>query len=500
MITGATKTKVDEIWQRMWEGGITNPLEVITQLTYLMFMRQLDDRELEIERNEALGIGGQRHLFPATPEGQRMRWSHFKDYKADVMHQLITDEVFPFIRELGDSTAFSSTMRDATFTIQSPKTLERAVTGIDGLLSTCDIADLGDLYEYMLSKLETSKMNGQFRTPRHIREMMVSMVNPRPGERVCDPACGTAGFLISAAEYIRSEYGNEMNDAEWAAFTGVAADGEPVIPQFSGFETDSTMLRISAMNLLLHSVDAPDVRYLDSVSKQNTVNSTYDVMLANPPFKGSVDAEDVDDGLLAICDSRKTELLFVALFIRMLRLGGRCACIVPNGVLSNESARAYGQLRRELVDNQRLQAVIHMPSGVFRPYSGVSTAILLFTKSDAGGTDDVWMYRMDGDGFTLDDRRSPDSEHDDIPDVLARWSDLDAERGRERTEKSFLVPVQEIRDNGYDLSFNKYAKMVYSRVDYPPTETILLEIEAANRRIAEGLAELKQLLDGETNA
>lgn len=299
--------------------------------------------------------------------------------------------------------------------------------------------------------------------------------------------------MISAAEYIRAHFGDSMSDEDWAVFSG-EKDGRR---QFSGFETDQTMLRISTMNMLLHSVELPDIRYMDSVSKNNTIHGKFDLILANPPFTGNVDAEDIDPELKAICNTKQTELLFVALFLRMLKRGGRCACIVPNGVLFRSNSKAYGQLRRELVENQKLEAVIHMPSGVFKPYSGVSTAVLVFTKTDAGGTDDVWMYNMEGDGYTLDDKRDRDEKHDDIPDVISRFSDLEGERDRSRTERSFLVPKREIVDNDYDFSFNKYTEIVYEKKEYPPTSEILAELAELNRQMAEGLVELQRMLGGD---
>lgn len=504
MITGATKNKVDAIWQKMWEGGITNPLDVISNLTYLMFMRSLDEKELEAERLETmLGIE-QNHLFPKTYTNDRgeeipgkdIRWSSFKDKRAEDMYRIVDRFAFPFIKTMGDGSAFSKAMENATFGFPAgkPSLLEKAVTGVEELLAEFDehIGDLGDLYEYMLSKLKTAGTNGQFRTPKHIRDMMVRMVDPKPGELVCDPACGTAGFLISSAEHIRYGYGSNMSAEQWDRFTG--ADGNP---QFSGFEMDQTMLRISAMNLMLHGVDAPDVRYLDSVSQKNSISSKFDVILANPPFTGSVDVEDIDKGLRAIVETKQTELLFVALFLRMLKVGGRCACIVPNGVLFRSNSKAYRELRRQLVEDQKLEAIIYMPSGVFKPYSGVSTAILVFTKTNAGGTDNVWLYNMEGDGLTLDDKRDLDENHNDIPDILERWANLDAEVERERTEKSFLVPKQEIVDNEYDFSFNKYTKTEYERVEYPPTEEILADLEDLNAQMTASLAELKKMLGGE---
>ncbi|BCV18067.1 class I SAM-dependent DNA methyltransferase [Leptogranulimonas caecicola] len=505
MITGATKNKVDAIWQKMWEGGITNPLDVITNITYLMFMRQLDEKELAAERMEDMVGEPQERIFPESYTNDRnevipgcdMRWSSFKDKRAEDMYRIVDRFAFPFIKTLGNENAYSRAMANATFGFPAgkPILLEKAVTGVDELLRDFDdhIGDLGDLYEYMLSKLSTAGTNGQFRTPQHIRSMMVEMVDPKPDELVCDPACGTAGFLISAAEHIRTKYENSMTTEQWDAFSGING----AAPQFSGFEMDQTMLRISAMNLMLHEVSSPDVRYLDSVSQKNDISSKFDVILANPPFTGSVDVEGIDKGLRAIVDTKQTELLFIALFLRMLKAGGRCACIVPNGVLFRSNSKAYRKLRRELVENQKLEAIIYMPSGVFKPYSGVSTAVLVFTKTDAGGTDDVWLYNMEGDGFTLDDKRNPDEKHDDIPDILSRWRDLDTEAGRERTEKSFLVSKAEIVENDYDFSFNKYTKTEYEHIEYPPTSEILAELDDLNAQLTAGLTELKQMLGGE---
>lgn len=507
MITGSAKGKIDAIWQKMWEGGITNPLEVISQLTYLMFIRSLDEKELETERMEQAIGATLDHIFPETYKnaygavipGAELRWSRFKDKPAQEMYRIVSEFVFPFLKELNDGTAFSKAMEGATFGFPAgkPSLLEKAVDGIEELLSDFDdhIGDLGDLYEYMLSKLSTAGTNGQFRTPKHIRDMMVKMLDPKPGELICDPACGTAGFLISAAEHVRAEYESHMTNEQWDSFVGFnGAD-----PQFSGFEMDQTMLRISTMNLMLHGVDAPDVRYLDSISKNNKVRGKYDLILANPPFTGSVDVEDIDKSLRAIVDTKQTELLFVALFLRMLKLGGRCACIVPNGVLFRSNSKAYRQLRQELVENQMLQAVIYMPQGVFEPYAGVGTGILVFTKTDAGGTDKVWLYNMEGDGFTLDKKRDPDVGNNDIPDILERWSNLDAEKTRDHKQKSFLVSKQEIVNNDYDLSFNKYVETEYEQIEYPSTDEILADLEELNRQMAESLVKLNRMLDGDQN-
>ena len=342
---------------------------------------------------------------------------------------------------------------------------------------------LGDLYEYMLGKLSQAGTNGQFRTPKHIRDMMVSIISPKPSERICDPACGTAGFLVSSVEFIRRNYENSMTPEDWEMFEGGA---------FTGFEFDQTMLRISAMNLMLHSVTCPRIEYKDSISKQNEISGMFDVILANPPFTGSVDASGIHPSLTAVTPTKKTELLFLALFVRMLKKGGRCACIVPDGVLFG-SSKAHKSIRHEIVENHHLQAVISMPSGVFKPYAGVSTAVLVFTKTGAGGTDKVWFYDMKADGFSLDDKRSPVSEND-IPDILARFGNLADEESRERTEKSFFVDKSEIAENGYDLSINKYKKVIYEAIEYPPTEDILAELKALEAQAAKGLEELEGML------
>ena len=510
MVTGVIKNKIDKIWTDIWAGGITNPLTVIEQLTYLMFIRSLDEKELETEEFENMTGEKLPKIFPQSANGQAMRWSRFKDNDPRQIYDIISQRVFPAIKNLrygrlpdftaqgemieieeepdkpdDGNTAFARYMGDAMFLIPTPQVLQKIITGLDDLYEH-DIADLdmqGDLYEYMLGKLSTAGQNGQFRTPKHIREMMVELVQPTPDDVICDPACGTAGFLVSASEYIRRHYEDSMTPEQWEHFSG---------PAFTGYDTDRTMLRISAMNLMLHSIRTPDIDYKDSVSKQNQISDRYTVCLANPPFKGTIDAESIHDNLKAVTNTKKTELLFVALFLRMMKKGGRCACIVPDGVLFG-SSKAHKDIRRELVENHHLRAVISMPSGVFKPYAGVSTAVLVFTKTGAGGTDKVWFYDMKADGFSLDDKRSEIADND-IPDIIARFHDPDGEEGRERTEQSFFVPKQEIVDNDYDLSINKYKKTEYVPVEYPPTSEILAKIKGLEAEIGRELAELEALL------
>ena len=490
MITGTVKNKVDKIWTDIWTGGTTNPLTVIEQLTYLMFIRSLDEKELESEQFENTAGITMDKIFPQTEEGQSIRWSKFKEKDPQEIFDVISQRVFPFIKSLSgtDETAFSRYMEDAMFLIPTPQVLQKIVTGLDDLYQN-DLTGLdmqGDLYEYMLGKLSTAGQNGQFRTPKHIREMMVQLTAPTPDDLICDPACGTAGFLVSAAEFIRQKYESTMSSEQWELFAGDA---------FTGFDTDNTMLRLSAMNLMLHSITHPHVEYRDSVSKQNEIAGKYDVVLANPPFKGTVDAESINDNLKAVTNTKKTELLFIALFLRMMKKGGRCACIVPDGVLFG-SSNAHKAIRKELVENHQLRAVISMPSGVFKPYAGVSTAVLVFTKTGAGGTDNVWFYDMQADGFSLDDKRASIADND-IADIIARFHAPENENDRERTEKSFFVPKQEIVDNGYDLSINKYKKTITQVIEYPPTSEIMAGLFELEKNIATGLKELEAMLNAE---
>jgi type I restriction enzyme M protein len=487
MLTGEIRNKVDIIWTDMWAGGITNPLTVIEQLTYLMFIRSLDEKELENESIEALTGETVKKIFPQDEDGQAMRWSKFKTKDAREIYDIVGTKVFPFIKTMNgeNTTAFSRYMQDAMFLIPTPQILQKVITGLDELYQH-DIKDQdmqGDLYEYMLGKLSTAGQNGQFRTPKHIRDMMVRLVDPTPQEKICDPACGTAGFLVSSAEYIREKYEAEMTSGDWEHFTG---------EMFTGFDTDRTMLRLSAMNLMLHSITTPRIEYVDSVSKQNSIASAYDVILANPPFTGTVDGESINDNLKAVTNTKKTELLFVALFLRMLKKGGRCACIVPDGVLFG-ATKAHKALRKELVENHFLQAIISMPSGVFKPYAGVSTAVLVFTKTGAGGTDKVWFYDMEADGYSLDDKRSLEKE-DNIPDIITRFHNLEGEKGRKPTEQSFLVDKSAIVDNDYDLSINRYKEIVYEKIEYDPPEVIMTRLDELTLDIAAKMTELRGLI------
>lgn len=488
MITGELKNKIDKIWETFWTGGITNPLDVIEQFTYLLFIKQLDEVETRREA-DAMILGFEPDRIFSEDE-QEYRWSRFKNLgDADIVYKLVQEKVFPFIKGLHSDkdSAYARYMGDAIFKIPTPGLLSKIIDGIDGLniQEAAEGGDSkGDLYEYLLSKVATAGTNGQFRTPRHIIKMMVEMVKPNPSDTIIDPAMGSAGFLCEAQLYLREHHKDMLLDAELRNHFNNE--------MFYGNDMDTTMLRIGAMNMMLHGVENPNISYRDSLSEQNSDEEKYSLVLANPPFKGSLDAESVSASLLKVTKTKKTELLFLALFLRILQKGGRAAVIVPDGVLSG-SNKAHKQIRQELVDNNKLQAVISMPSGVFKPYAGVSTAILFFTKTGAGGTDKVWFYDMKADGLSLDDKRQA-VEENDIPDIISRYENLSAEENRQRTEQSFMVPVEEIRDNGYDLSINKYKEIVYEKVEYEPTSVILGKINALEAEIQQELAELHKML------
>ena len=493
MITGEIKNRIDAIWDTYWVGGITNPMSVLEQMTYLFFMKMIDDAQLKKEAEaNILGVQIANPTFkdglwhnPETDNDvpyNSLRWHVFKNMEATQMFNTIRNDAFAFIKNLneGKSSAYSRFMRDAVFLIQNPRTLTKIVDGVDALDMTNRDA-MGDVYEYILGKMAASGNNGQFRTPRHIIRMMVELMQPTLKDEICDPAMGSAGFIVESAKYIAEHYKQELLKKENAEhFRG---------SMFHGFDTDSTMLRIGAMNLMLHGVEEPDVAYRDSLSSSNNDTEKYTLCLANPPFAGSVDSEDINKSLLAITNTKKTELLFVSLFIRMLQTGGRCASIVPDGVLFGNS-NAHVALRKELVENHTLRAVISMPSGVFQPYAGVSTAIIIFTKTGAGGTDRVWFYDMQADGYSLDQKRTEVTEND-IPDVVARFHNLEAEAQRTRKDKSFFVPVDEIRQNDYVLSINKYKEVEREKVEYDSTEVIQGRIEALESEIAAAINEFR---------
>ncbi|MBP3235697.1 MAG: SAM-dependent DNA methyltransferase [Bacteroidales bacterium] len=497
-MTGEIRNRIDQIWDTFWTGGITNSLTILEQMTYLFFMKMLDDAQTK--REKEANAWHTKLQNPTFPEGQKwhnpetgrdipyadLRWQKFSNFGPDQMFSTVRNDVFVFIKNLGtgSESAYSRFMRDAVFMIQSPRILTKVVDDIK-TLNMEDRDTMGDVYEYILGKMAASGTNGQFRTPRHIIRMMVNLMEPKVDDIICDPAMGSAGFIVESAKYVQQHYADDLLLQEKAEHYRTS--------MFHGFDTDTTMLRIGAMNLMLHGVDAPDIKWQDSVSDQNTDSNRYTLCLANPPFAGSVDGQSIAKSLTSIASTKKTELLFLALFVRMLKTGGRCASIVPSGVLFEEK-KAYVALRKELVDNQRLQAVISMPSGVFYPYSPVSTAILVFTKTNAGGTDKVWFYDMQNDGFSLDQKRV-EIDDDDCPDVVKRFHNMAGEESRTRKDKSFLVPIEEIRQNGYSFSFRRYKKTDKKKTDFTPSIEIIRRIESSEESILSSIGELKAIIE-----
>ena len=497
MLTGTLKSKINRIWDTLFTAGITAPPTVMEQVTYLIFMKLLDDSEIIKESNASIfGMQYQSDVFkngdyyPDENSNQsipykNLRWSIFKNFQPTEMFITVRDFVFPFIKNVnGDDkeTAFSRYMQDAVFLIPNAQVLALCVDELDTIdMTNKDI--MGDIYEEFLGKMASSGNNGQFRTPRHIIRMMVELVKPQVDDSILDPAMGSAGFLLGCANYLQENYPTELLNEE--------VSRRYASEMFSGYDTDPTMLRIGAMNLLLHGVEEPLINRADALSEDNQIRDRYTLIMANPPFAGSLFEENISKDLLAVAKTKKTELLFLSLFMRSLKTGGRCASIVPDGVLFG-SSKAHKTIRKELIENNKLLAVISMPSGVFKPYAGVSTAVLVFVK-DPSGTDDVWFYDMKADGFSLDDKRSEIQEND-IPDIVQRYNDLEQEKDRKRTDQSFFVSKQEIVENDYDLSINKYKETVYEKVEYPSSEEIMKKLFELDKQVSKELLELNELL------
>lgn len=496
MLTNDLKNSVAKIWDTIWTSGVTSPVTVMEQITYLLFMKLLDDNQIKRERN-ANAFGG-AVLDPVFQKGnwkneesgaefpfEHLRWQWFMNRAPAEMYDVVRNQVFPFIKSIGkgQESAFSRYMKNAVFLIPTPEVLVSVVGDMKDMELT-DKDAMGDVYEELLRKMAAAGANGQFRTPKHIVDMIVELMQPTLKDRIVDPAMGSAGFLVSAAQYILRNNDRELYRKE--------NQKKFKTELFSGFDTDQSMLRIGAMNMMLHGVDEPNITYQDSLSNKNTERDFYTLVMANPPFKGKLFKNQVSSDLLALADTPKTELLFVSLFTKMLAIGGRCASIVPDGVLFG-SSNAHKAVRRELIENQRLEAVISMPSGVFKPYAGVSTAVLIFTKTNGGGTDDIWFYDMAADGFSLDDKRTPIKDND-IPDVIAKFRARDPKAENDRKSKSFFVPKAEIVSNDYDLSINKYKTVEYVAEVFPPTAEIVAEIDQIEEEIAAAFKALKGML------
>ena len=492
MITGELRSQVDKIWEAFWTGGISNPLTVIEQFTFLLFLRRLDEQQLLAEKKaNIVGISLENPIY--TEAHKKFRWHHFKNLEPESLFSLFTQPqadsdnltTFEHMKQLGTEVGvFASFMKGATFMIPTPRLLDQVVQMIDKIQMD-DRDTKGDLYEYLLSKIATAGTNGQFRTPRHIIKMMVAIMRPTQEDTVCDPACGTAGFLVATGEYVHENHKDWFNEPSFRAHYNNA--------MFTGLEFDSTMLRIAAMNLQLHGIENPKLIGRDALSEANAeLRDQFSLILANPPFKGALDHDSVESSLLKTVKTKKTELLFLALMLRMLKIGGRCAVIIPDGVLFG-SSNAHKQLRETLLSKHKLEAIISMPSGVFKPYAGVSTAIVVFTKTNNGGTDKVWFYDMKADGYSLDDKRSPITNND-IPDIVSRFAQRDLEQDRARTEQSFLVPLAEIEANDWDLSINRYKEIVYEEVGYEAPAKIIADIEQLDLERSAALLVLKGLL------
>lgn len=511
MLTGELRSQVDTIWNAFWSGGISNPMEVLEQITYLLFIRRLDDAHT-LEENKAITLGKpiENRVFPPGSDAkgrdhQDLRWSRFKHFSPSEMHAVLGEHVFPFLRSLGaQGSSYAQHMKDARFTIPTPALLAKVVDLLDQVPMD-DRDTKGDLYEYMLGKIAAAGQNGQFRTPRHLIRLMVALTQPTPQDTICDPASGTCGFLVAAGEYLREQHPKLLRDAKTRAHFHHG--------MFHGYDFDNTMLRIGSMNMTLHGVEGPDIRYKDSLAQDHAGDEDqYSLILANPPFAGSLDYENTAKDLQDIVKTKKTELLFLALFLRLLKPGGRAAVIVPDGVLFG-SSKAHKELRRMLVEEHKLDGVISLPAGAFKPYAGVSTAILMFTRTDSGGTDQVWFYDMQADGWSLDDKRQPlldearlgptpaaaltEAEHakNNLPDCLTRWAQRDgSERQRPRTAQSFCVPKADIAAQGYDLSLNRYKEVVHEAVEHESPLAILAKLKALEEEIQKGMTELEGML------
>jgi len=476
------ESKIRKLWDKFWSGGISNPLQAIEQISYLIFMKKLEDKDILDEQNATLkGVN-----FKSIFEGHKnCRWSEWSEYPSDKILVHVRDIVFPFMRGLGgENSHYNNYMKDATFSLPTASLLIEAVNIINDLHIKEQNQDTqGDIYEYLLGELQTAGKNGQFRTPRHIIKMMVELANPEKGDRILDPACGTAGFLVNAYEHII-----KANKKE--GVSTLTAQQKKILDEecLYGYDIDRTMVRIAVMNLMMHGITNPNIIGEDTLSKRYNERGVYDVILANHPFKGSINESEKSDELTI--STSKTELLFLELMYNCLSIGGRCAVIVPDGVLFGNS-NAHKSIRKLLLEKCRLDAIVSMPSGVFKPYAGVSTAVLFFTKGEP--TEKVWFYDMEADGFSLDDKRNEIKEND-IPDIIERFNKRSKEIHEDRSKKHFFVPVSEIKSNEWDLSINKYKQEKHEEVVYRNSKEIIKEARKEVKDLLEGFEELEKLV------
>jgi type I restriction enzyme M protein len=488
-VRSEVKSKIDSIWNKFWSGGIANPLNAIEQITALIFLKMLSEKDNQkISQSSFTG----EDYVSIFEDNKAAKWDNFKELDSESMLETVRDVAFPFIKNVNVGSEFNKSLKDLAFIITKPSLLSETVEALEEVFSILEEDDkgfmdsLGDMYEYLLSEISSSGKNGQFRTPRHIIKMITELVNPQIGERVFDPSLGTAGFLVSAYTYMLQPY-TDKDGKLGANLTDSNLWDKLSNDTFFGNDSDISMIRISMMNMMLHDIENPHIKQIDTLSKRYTEKDKYQVVLANPPFKGSIDREDKSEDFSI--SSTKTELLFVDLITRVLDIGGRCGVIIPDGVLFG-SSKAHKTLRKHLLENNELKAVISMPSGVFKPYAGVSTAVLVFVKG--GSTEKVWFYDMEADGYSLDDKRNQ-IEQNDIPNIIEQYNHKDSEDYKD-TKKHFFVDVSEIVENDYDLSINRYKEIEYEEIEYPPTNKILGDIEALSLSIGNDLKGLKEIL------
>lgn len=506
MLNVKIKSSINKLWDKFWSGGISNPLTAIDQISYLLFMKRLD--EIDLKKQQDAEFTGETYASIFANGNEKMRWSHFKQLEGGEMLNHVQTNVFPFLKTLNDEEShYAKHMANAVFIISKPSLLVEAVNIIDEIFEEIALEESngqsfqdtqGDLYEFLLSEITSAGKLGQFRTPRHIIQLICELVDPKLGDTVCDPACGTGGFLLGSYQHVLTAYTGKEHQMidENGLLRGQLGDKLTDERQwnhlkektFYGYDMDESMVRIGLMNLMMHGISSPNIEQKDTLSKMYDEDNQFDVILANPPFKGSIDKGDINESLSLA--TTKTELLFINRIIKSLKIGGRAGVIVPDGVLFGSST-AHKQARKMLLNDCELQGLISMPSGVFKPYAGVSTAILIFVKG--GQTEKVWFYDMQSDGFTLDDKRSRIVGGGDLPDIVEKWRDRKNQTENKLNSQFFYVDKKEIEDANFDLSINRYQVTDHQESIYDNSNDILLKIETLEKDINSGIASLKKL-------
>lgn len=505
MLNTELKSAISKLWDKFWSGGISNPLTAIEQISYLLFMKRID--ELDLKKQQDAEFTGEKFESFFNHKNQDCRWSHFRHMEGGEMLEHIQKNVFPFFKNLGhEKSPFAKHMGNAVFIISKPSLLVEAITIIDDIFEEISKQEeqgqgfqdtQGDLYEYLLSEMSSAGKLGQFRTPRHIIQLICELVDPKLGDSICDPACGTGGFLLGAYHHILTQHTSKEHQKkdENGLVRGIVGDKLTDERQwkqlkektFYGYDMDESMVRIGLMNLMMHGITQPNIEQKDTLSKKYDQDSQFDVIVANPPFKGSIDKGDINESFSL--PTTKTELLFINRIVKSLKIGGRAGVIVPDGVLFG-SSKAHQMARKILIEDCELQGIVSMPSGVFKPYAGVSTAILIFVKG--GETEKVWFYDMQADGYSLDDKRSKTKEND-LPDIVAKWKERKADHKNKRGDKSFFVDRKEIEENDFDLSINRYKEVVHEEFDFEDPKLILGKIEKLESEIMDGVKDLKNV-------